>query len=497
MDRSQLFAVVANRLAIDKIPFQTEWLKECLEYIHGEVNGEVLSGVVYSLIDLILESFFLADKDVFEMVYQQWLFCDLRDFGVVSLPMKLSERAVEVLNGVFYINSMLDVSRSFYSQHQNLLGSKGQKTNHLFVLELTDGFTCYRGIEYGLICELNYSVRPGAKAKIFGKVRYVKEFLLLSSENFCLLGGSCDSLESASSVASVLERKLDAVRSESAVGKSIFSSPIQKKVTVPLEKFWEPPVLNASSKADTQNPSVPSFYSSTSPVSSSHEYNSIQHSNDANYFCSTDSQNNLNEYWTEELIDQDDGELQPLMYAKVSIDAEEGLLETSQRLAVIQLRDGKNITVESNVTNGIHICFDNQLETSPVKLLAEIPTEKAGKYFIRGILLTTIGRLDPNRGRHWSLHVKMNDGSAAMDMKMSADLLTRLIGISSEKAWAIKTGTITDSVQRNLAAEVALKKCGQFLRDFDGAMEVVFTGINEMPVICRLLSVPSFEDVVP
>ncbi|KFD50269.1 hypothetical protein M513_08897 [Trichuris suis] len=216
---------------------------------------------------------------------------------------------------------------------------------------------------------------------------------------------------------------------------------------------------------------------------------------DANYLYSTDPQNNLNEYWTEEFTHQNDAEVQPLMYEKVSISAEEGLLETSQRLAVIELGTRKNITVESNVTNGIHISFDNQLATTSVRLLADLPTERAGKYLIRGIILTTIGRLDPNRGSHWSLDVKVNDGSAAMDMKMNEDLLTRLIGISSKKAWDIKTGAIIDSVQRNLAGE-ALKKCGKFLRDFDGALEVVFTGLNEMPIICRLLSVASFEDVV-
>ncbi|KHJ40346.1 hypothetical protein D918_09590 [Trichuris suis] len=403
MDLSQLFALVANQLAKDNIPFQTEWLKACLTYLHGEFNGKIPS-----------------DKDVYEMVYQQWLFSDLRDFGVVSLPRKLPEKAHEILHGICYINSVLDVSRSLYSQHQNLLGSKidiEERDREAILAKKSDSSPGTIFLQLSMLCQK--------------QIRKIHMFSL-------------------SVVVPLLSHQFTSM--------AVFNLG-----TVFLNYFIETSIAFLLL--------------------------------DANYLYSTDPQNNLNEYWTEEFTHQNDAEVQPLMYEKVSISAEEGLLETSQRLAVIELGTRKNITVESNVTNGIHISFDNQLATTSVRLLADLPTERAGKYLIRGIILTTIGRLDPNRGSHWSLDVKVNDGSAAMDMKMNEDLLTRLIGISSKKAWDIKTGAIIDSVQRNLAGE-ALKKCGKFLRDFDGALEVVFTGLNEMPIICRLLSVASFEDVV-
>uniref|UniRef100_A0A5S6QEK1 RecQ-mediated genome instability protein 1 n=1 Tax=Trichuris muris TaxID=70415 RepID=A0A5S6QEK1_TRIMR len=496
MDLDQLLPVVMNQLAKHHIPFLTEWLKECLEYLHDEFNGSIPSG-----------------KDLFEMVYQQWLFCDLRDFGVASLPKKLPAKADEVVSGTYYvqINSILDVSHSLYSQYQRLVGSgidieesEGEiipeaNAKHLFVLELTDGVAVCRGIEYEFISELDYSIRPGAKAKIFGKTRRFGEYLLLTSENFCLLGGSCDSFEVESSPVNILKRKLENLKCQNTAGEPVPSNSLAKSETVtpsvPSPQLPSTFLSVPRGATDQESRSHSLSYSAVDPVPSVQENRGIEPLSETNHFYCGDFEDVFPEGGAEAFLSQDDAEAEPLLYEKHSVDIDEGPLEASQQLAVVDLAAGRKIIVESTVTNGIHVCFDSQLGSTSVRFLTDVLAEGAGEYLIRGVILTTIGKLDPNRGSHWSLVVKVNDGSTAMNMKIDGDLLTRLIGVTPQKAWAIKTGSIIDPIQRNLAT-AGLKKCGMFLRDFDGVLEVLFTEMDEIPVIRRLLTMPNLESII-
>ncbi|XP_003371725.1 protein RMI1-like protein [Trichinella spiralis] len=141
-----------------------EWISECLDYLSDELGNDRPS-----------------DDEVVDLVYKQWLFSDLREFSLQIFP---HNSANTVLNGNYcvQINSLLDVSRSFYSQYQSFTGKlelddsenddenrsnektdKDRKNCRMIVLELTDGITTLRAMEYHPIPQLELNLMPGSE----------------------------------------------------------------------------------------------------------------------------------------------------------------------------------------------------------------------------------------------------------------------------------------------------------------------------------------------
>ncbi|VDN99638.1 unnamed protein product [Rodentolepis nana] len=57
---------------------------------------------------------------------------------------------------------------------------------------------------------------------------------------------------------------------------------------------------------------------------------------------------------------------------------------------------------------------------------------------IRGMLVSVQSRLEHHEGTHWSLTVRLSDGTATVDADVEDDLLRRLIGLSAVEAEAMR-----------------------------------------------------------
>ncbi|KAM7539122.1 hypothetical protein Aperf_G00000057186 [Anoplocephala perfoliata] len=93
---------------------------------------------------------------------------------------------------------------------------------------------------------------------------------------------------------------------------------------------------------------------------------------------------------------------------------------------------------------------------------------------IRGMLVSVQSRLEHHEGTHWSLTVRLSDGTATVDADIEDELLRRLIGLSAVEAEAMRRlGRQGDEGQKQRLKEIIstfhLKLC-----HFSGLFEVVF-----------------------
>ncbi|KAK2193148.1 hypothetical protein NP493_14g01012 [Ridgeia piscesae] len=93
-----------------------DWLEACLDWLHEE------------------EQRALSISEVNDKVYEQWLLSDLRQIGAACLPCDLAKTQKTQLIGRFCLqasvftdmNSIVDVSTSYYSQLQKLQGTENE-----------------------------------------------------------------------------------------------------------------------------------------------------------------------------------------------------------------------------------------------------------------------------------------------------------------------------------------------------------------------------------
>ncbi|XP_067674535.1 recQ-mediated genome instability protein 1-like [Haliotis asinina] len=172
-----------------------DWLEACLEWIQEENPGS----------DVNLES-------LKNQVYEQWLMSDLRELKMGCLPFELLEARKIEISGIFalQIDSAVNVGSSFYSQGQKIKGTENPnaqvsaedtrqpawepKPTRMIILNLTDGVSDVKGMEYKPVAALTPFITPGTKMLVKGRVLCRRGMLMLGPENVQILGGEVDSL---------------------------------------------------------------------------------------------------------------------------------------------------------------------------------------------------------------------------------------------------------------------------------------------------------------
>ncbi|KRZ77964.1 RecQ-mediated genome instability protein 1 [Trichinella papuae] len=542
-----------------------EWISECLDYLSDELGNDCPS-----------------DDEVVDLVYKQWLFSDLREFSLQIFP---HNSANTVLNGNYcvQINSLLDVSRSFYSQYQSFTGklelddsdndddnanelkNSNEKTDNdnkncrMIVLELTDGITTLRAMEYHPIPQLELTLMPGCKVRLTGPIRCINEMLLLKSENITILGGSCDSLESENSTLALITKKLaskmrkDDPKPENSISKgttsimdffNVYHVFVLQDQLFSVEKCadesWQgrTSFVTGSALLLNQNGNWPDWNRATNdnlttddrmlePVCS--EQASRLSTNSGTGVAMESACRFVDNVTEVDLFDADEliydlpttnldhcaehstsgdeaesrntpPELSADLYGDIAdffpendpefMEMEpENLLYLSTNVATVQLENNATLCIEHDITNGIQMKSSLKFEKRNFVYIAEIVSEQftasQGEYTLRAIILNILGKLDTNKGSHWSLMVKLNDSTGSIDCSLSDSLLCELIGMSASEAWDIKTRLSGDLVSRNRALQ-GLKRCGQILREFDGTVEIRFIGAGKLPLLIQL-----------
>ncbi|KRZ58347.1 RecQ-mediated genome instability protein 1 [Trichinella nativa] len=515
-----------------------EWIGECLDYLSDELGNDHPS-----------------DDEVVDLVYKQWLFSDLREFSLQIFP---HNSANTVLNGNYcvQINSLLDVSRSFYSQYQSFTGKlelddsenddenrsnektdKDRKNCRMVVMELTDGITTLRAMEYHPIPQLELNLMPGCKVRLTGPIRCINEMLLLKSENITILGGSCDSLESENSTLALITKKLALkMRKDDPKLENSICKPTTTNEQCADDESWQGKTAFVSGSAVlNQNRNWPNWnratnddrmlepeqtceLSTTSTVrappveSAGRSVGSVAEVDlfDADQLIYDDlppppTTTNLHhsaEYSTSGEAERITPELSTDLYGDIAdffpenepefmeMEMEsENLAYLSTNVARVQLENNATLCIEHDISNGIQMKCSSKFQRRNFVYIAEIISEQftasQGEYTLRAIILNILGKLDTNKGSHWSLMVKLNDSTGSIDCSLADSLLCQLIGMSASEAWDIKTRLSGDLVSRNRALQ-GLKRCGRILREFDGTVEIRFVGAGKLPLLIQL-----------
>lgn len=186
-----------------------EWLQQCIDYFKTE-NSEC------------------TRTELQEFVCQQWLLADLRVIQNGCFPPNCENERFTLLAGKYsvQVNWVRDIGKSSYSQLRNITDDQSrhneldieesveEKTfrtasTQTLMLEMTDGITALKGMEYRPIKKFTVPILPGTKMIITGPVECRRGVLLLQEDNVTILGGEVDSLLEVNSPANVLARSLN------------------------------------------------------------------------------------------------------------------------------------------------------------------------------------------------------------------------------------------------------------------------------------------------
>nr|XP_039263960.1 recQ-mediated genome instability protein 1-like [Styela clava] len=191
------------------ISVPNDWVSACLEWLQSENSNTTDPTTIRNL------------------VYEQWLLTDLRDFGEGCLPSEITNDAY-TLKGIYcvQIDNVLDVSQPKYSQ---LLQRQNKENSNMFVcaetqatqkpweakpsrmlmMSITDGVQEISGMEYTQIPKINEKITPGTKITIQGPVICRRGVMMLKQNNIDILGGEVEDMFQSCNYEAMLCRGLN------------------------------------------------------------------------------------------------------------------------------------------------------------------------------------------------------------------------------------------------------------------------------------------------
>ncbi|VDM51005.1 unnamed protein product [Toxocara canis] len=186
--------------------------------------------MVYAL-NLSLDS--LDNDALAAAVHEQWLFSNIKlsTEPTLSLPSSTDtpKKFIFSDNIVLQINSVVDIGASLLSQYTQLTydfednsgfivsddnekdtdtASTIIKPRRMLLMELTDGQTMVKAIEYRPIRQLSLLTCPGCKILLFGSIICRRNILLLTESSCVVLGGEDETLMKTNRPVEVMARAL-------------------------------------------------------------------------------------------------------------------------------------------------------------------------------------------------------------------------------------------------------------------------------------------------
>ncbi|KAL4226488.1 recQ-mediated genome instability protein 1 [Mactra antiquata] len=142
----------------------------------------------------------------------------------------------------------------------------------------------------------------------------------------------------------------------------------------------------------------------------------------------------------------------------------------------------ENIKVETNTQDTENVDIDIYHPfTYLSKVMTVKPCEQPQYFTVKAYISTLTSKLSSTEGR-WTLSCKINDGTMAVDVDLSDQVLTEMIGISTKQSMVMRQKMKTDpSIKKTL--QKAIQQCQQKLIELMCLLELEICVRNPRPVI--------------
>ncbi|CAF1305071.1 unnamed protein product [Adineta ricciae] len=445
----------------------------------------------------------LTNNCTLEKVYNQWLHTDIALLADAScLPSDLDLNAKKVqLTGKYalQINSISCISDPYYTQVLDIYGDQNDNERidtditetqqwkppppkRVLYLELTDGKTLLRGLEYEPITGLDRDTTlPGAKIFVSGPVFFRRGMLLLTSKNTQVLGGYAENLVNTNSSLEIALGSLSKTASHLDESRMRFNR-LNVKVHVQIN-FDDPTTEMSGPTTDRALPhgdedEMDEFIRQAYADGVIND-NSQLTSNPPNYDPpSIDFTNSTTSNQIAPVFDQPN----ELIY--VSDDEETRLSDMHLSASFFHNQSPPCAPV---VPPTIKICL-------PFTYLSAIRQEQLSliidheDFVIKGCFSTIVS--NPRVVKNdFELEVLLNDGSECIKVRLAPEFLNERLGMTGSELLARRNSCRTDVEKRQLQTDFndRLKRFGQEMERVNSTMMIRFFSDDRLPEHIKLL----------
>ncbi|KAM3867473.1 recQ-mediated genome instability protein 1 [Diretmus argenteus] len=455
-----------------QVPFA--WLEACIQWLQEEGGGEGR----------------LSQQHINQQVLDQWLLTDLRDLGHAVLPNGLSQAQKTELSGIFcvQVDSLLDISQPAYGQLQKWKGTDctneevsavtqatqrpwEARPTRMLLLQVTDGVQSLEAMEYQPIPALNTALRPGVKLQLEGQMVCRLGVLLLGPTNVKVLGGEVEDMVERNKQIRVLHRALGLPEVEQQGGEEVPPAPHQGNQEIEDVELDDQELL-ASLEAQDElervqgRPSLESGYGTLGQASTQSSRSSSVRSH---VFITSSSVTDHN-MADEDFPDEDFDDL-PL-----------------DELDSVIFQESTNVTPQSDSS---HRSCDKTVLTPPLTsppftylcLLEGLISKshsRTTEVRVKAFIVTLLGKLTSNNGV-WKVCATISDGTGYLDVELSDDVLTGLLGFS-----VAEKGILKRDPTRRGELDAGMKRCQEELVDMCCVMTIVVEPQGRKAVVIKV-----------
>uniref|UniRef100_A0A3Q3KNL6 RecQ-mediated genome instability protein 1 n=1 Tax=Mastacembelus armatus TaxID=205130 RepID=A0A3Q3KNL6_9TELE len=455
-----------------QVPFA--WLEACVQWLLEEAGG----------------AGYLSQQQINQQALDQWLLTDLRDLDYPVLPEGLAQAQKTKLSGTFcvQVDSLLDISQPAYGQLQKWRGTDcandevsavtqatqrpwEAKSTRMLLMQVTDGVQSLEAMEYQPIPALSTALRPGAKLQLQGQIVCRLGVLLLGPSNIKVLGGEVEDLvDRNDQVALFVFFFLVLTRFYQSM--FVFDSPIQS--------------YRSGSTQSGRGSSVQSHY----------------HRNDTGLSDHMMQDHNMTDedFPNEDFDDLPLDELDSVIFqestnAVTQSDRPSRNRESSSNKVVISGSTYRQ-SYTSDTSEFDHQSAKKNLQsgctvpavtlTSPpftylclLEGLMSKPQSHTTEIHVKAFIVTLLGKLSSTNGV-WRVCATISDGTGYLDVELSDEVLTGLLGFSVAEKGALKRDPARKGV-----LDAGMRRCQEELVDMCCVMTIVIEPQGRKAVVTK------------
>lgn len=378
-----------------------DWVAACLHWLSSENQAT------------------LSKEKIYQMVFEQWLYTNLRELEVQSLPNSVKDN-VSSLTGCYclQVESIVDISRpknqtkednKFASNTSTQTQNKWEKkAARLLMFTLCDGTNTVNAIELKPISCLSENVPLGSKVCVKGPVKCRRDVIMLEPHNIDFLGGEVEELAQAG-----IENRPPNNEEMSESNHRVTSQLGNDHGSETIGSVRSGTVIESNTKLNLA--SIP-----LQQAGSSSRHNHIAKQPESAIISL--------------ISDDEDEEIIACLEESEQANSQTGQdienVEDELPINVEMHRSGNNV---SNAISPAHI--NNETSIHSTQYLCHCKKylrEKVSVIRVKAVVTTLLSKLKYDSTTGWFLRAYICDGTAMFDVEFSHDVLLSLIGHSGD-----------------------------------------------------------------